>query len=146
MASPVNRVLIDTDLLSEIRKGRNGHAVAWSIDYLGHHPRFTVSALTVAEAVRGYRKAGQEQRLGKFLRFLPTSLEVLPLETSVAIIAGQIDGDLERTGQTIGRIDPLIAATAIHHDLTLVTGNTRHYQRVIDLGYHLRLQDWRQTQ
>jgi len=39
--------------------------------------------------------------------------------------------------------NPLIAATALHHNLVLVTGNTAHYQRLQALGYDLRLDDWR---
>jgi len=34
-------------------------------------------------------------------------------------------------------------ATALHHNLVLVTGNTALYQRLQALGYDLRLDDWR---
>ena len=37
----------------------------------------------------------------------------------------------------------MIAAIAVSRGLTLVTGNTRHYERVIGLGFDLRLDDWR---
>ncbi|MDQ2810105.1 MAG: type II toxin-antitoxin system VapC family toxin [Chloroflexota bacterium] len=33
----------------------------------------------------------------------------------------------------IGDADTLIAATALHHDLTLVTGNRRHFSRIPNL-------------
>jgi tRNA(fMet)-specific endonuclease VapC len=68
---------------------------------------------------------------------------VLPLDKESSLLAGRIHGDLLRTGQTIGRADPLIAAITISQDLTLVTGNTEHFQRIIDLGYPLRLDSWR---
>ena len=45
----------------------------------------------------------------------------------------RIRGRLRATGQTIGDTDILIAATAIEHDLTLVTRNRRHYDRIPDL-------------
>jgi tRNA(fMet)-specific endonuclease VapC len=54
-----------------------------------------------------------------------------------------IHGDLVRTGQTIGFADPLIAAIAIENGLTLVTGNTSHYERIQSLGYPLLLDNWR---
>jgi predicted nucleic acid-binding protein len=54
-----------------------------------------------------------------------------------------LDADLERTGQPIGRADPMIAALALRHDLTLVTGNIAHYQRIQALGYNLSLDNWR---
>ena len=69
--------------------------------------------------------------------------ESLTLDLSSAEIAGRIFGDLERTGQPIGRADPMIAAIALRHDLTLVTGNTAHYQRIQSLGYRLKLDYWK---
>ena len=45
--------------------------------------------------------------------------------------------------RSIGRADPMIAATAIIQGLELVTGNTAHYQRIQQLGYPLTLANWR---
>lgn len=42
----------------------------------------------------------------------------------------RLRGDLRRKGQLIGDPDILIAATALHHDLMLVTRNLRDFQRV----------------
>jgi predicted nucleic acid-binding protein len=71
------------------------------------------------------------------------SEELLPLDTEAAVIAGRIYGELEKVGRTIGRADPLIAGIAIAHDLTLVTGNTKHFERIAALGFPLVLEDWR---
>jgi tRNA(fMet)-specific endonuclease VapC len=46
--------------------------------------------------------------------------------------------ELERTGSVIGPHDLQIAATALHHGLTLVTHNTREFSRIPGL----RLDDW----
>jgi len=67
----------------------------------------------------------------------------LTLDLSSAESAGRIYADLNRTGQPIGRADPMIAAIAIQQGLTLVTGNLSHYQRIKDLGYELKLDNWR---
>jgi predicted nucleic acid-binding protein len=45
----------------------------------------------------------------------------------------EIRAYLRRQGQLIEDFDILIAATALHHDLTLLTFNVRHFQRVPDL-------------
>src|SRR2546423_14731325 len=45
----------------------------------------------------------------------------------------RIRGDLRRKGQIIGDFDILIASTAIHHHLTLVTRNIKDYQRIPNL-------------
>jgi tRNA(fMet)-specific endonuclease VapC len=68
---------------------------------------------------------------------------LLPLDHERAKLAGMILGDLHRSGQPIGRIDPFIAATAIEANALLITGNTRHFERVQRLGYPLRLDNWR---
>ena len=62
--------------------------------------------------------------------------EILPLGTGAAVIAGRIYGELERAGQSIGRVDPLIAGIAIAGKLTLVTGNTRHFERTARPDFH----------
>jgi tRNA(fMet)-specific endonuclease VapC len=66
-------------------------------------------------------------------------MEILTLDLASAEWAGRIYGDLERTGQTIGRMDALIAGIALRHDLVLVSGNQAHYQRIVALGYALKL-------
>ncbi|MCS7310988.1 MAG: type II toxin-antitoxin system VapC family toxin, partial [Armatimonadetes bacterium] len=71
-------------------------------------------------------------------------VEVLPFDTESAILAGRIDGDLWRTGQRVGRADPMIAAQAIVHSLVLVSGNLEHYRRIQTLGYPLQLANWRE--
>ncbi|WP_226889559.1 hypothetical protein [Nostoc sp. MG11] len=68
---------------------------------------------------------------------------MLTLQLSDAELAGRIYADLERTGQPIGLADAMIAAIAIQQDLTLVSGNLSHYQRIKVLGYSLKLDNWR---
>jgi predicted nucleic acid-binding protein len=41
-----------------------------------------------------------------------------------------IRGELRANGQLIGDADLLIAATALEHDLTLVTQNLHHFNRI----------------
>jgi len=68
---------------------------------------------------------------------------VLILELHDAVLAGRIYADLERIGRPIGYPDSMIAAIALQRDITLVTGNLSHYQRIQVLGYPLRLDNWR---
>jgi tRNA(fMet)-specific endonuclease VapC len=51
---------------------------------------------------------------------------------------GSLHADLERAGRPIGPNDLLIAATALAHDLTLVTHNISEFGRVPGLG----VEDW----
>jgi predicted nucleic acid-binding protein len=45
----------------------------------------------------------------------------------------------------IGVPDTAIAATALHLGVPLVTGNTADYARIHDVGYPLRLSNWREA-
>ena len=98
--------------------------------------------MTVTEIVAGWHKRQREDRIQQFLAEID-SAEVLPFDCKSAELAGRIYADLERTGQPIGLADSAIAATALQHDLMLVTGNVKHYQRIQALGYGLRLDNWR---
>lgn len=46
-----------------------------------------------------------------------------------ANLYGKIRSSLQRRGQPIGDVDTQIAATALRHNLTLVTANARHFRR-----------------
>jgi predicted nucleic acid-binding protein len=46
----------------------------------------------------------------------------------------------------IGYIDPFISVVASTHHLTLFTSNTKHFERIINLGYLLRIDNWRNSQ
>jgi tRNA(fMet)-specific endonuclease VapC len=139
----VNKALLDTDTLSEIGKGKNATIAANANTYRKVFGHYSFSAVTVLEVVRGYQKAQQLQRLHAFIASI-ASEEIFPLDVAAAELAGRITGDLDRTGQPIGRADPMIAAIAIDQGLELVTGNTSHYQRIQQLGYPLTLVNWRQ--
>jgi tRNA(fMet)-specific endonuclease VapC len=84
----------------------------------------------------------REAQIQKFLSGL-AAVEIVSLDVQIAEVAGRIYGDLERTGQPIGRADPMIAAIAVQQGLILVTGNQAHYQRIQALGYTLQLENWR---
>jgi tRNA(fMet)-specific endonuclease VapC len=138
----LNKTLLDTDILSEVLKGVNCQVLSRSNTYLQAFGQYTISVITVMEIVRGWHRLQREDRVQRFLAALPTT-EVLSVDSSTAELAGRIYADLQRTGQLIGVADSIIAATAIQHDLVLVTGNQSHYQRVQSQGYNSKLDNWR---
>ena len=138
----MNKALLDTGLYSEVLKGIDANVARNAASYRGLHGRFSVSLVTVMEVVYGYPRVKGEARLKVFLSAVVKE-EVLPLGLRDAELAGRIAADLDRTGRTIGQIDPMIAATALNRGLELVTGNTAHYQRVQQLGHPLVLVNWR---
>jgi tRNA(fMet)-specific endonuclease VapC len=138
----VDKALLDTDIFSEVLKGIDRNVVAKATAYQTTFGRYSISTITVIEIVRGFHKLQREARLQQFLAVLD-GVELLTLDRRSAELAGRIYADLERTGQPIGRADPMIAAIASSNGLTLVTGNVSHFRRVQTLGYELKLDNWR---
>lgn len=138
----MDRALLDTDILSELMRRRNAHVVNHAAAYRREFGRLTITTLSIVEIVKGLVKAGRDSKIDAFLRFAGDH-EVLTLDAEAASLAGRAYARLEAQGISIGRIDPLIAAIAMRHGCELVAGNSEHYQRLRDLGFHLSLADWR---
>ena len=138
----MSRQLLDTDILSEIIKGKHAAIAARAAAYLAQQGRFTTSAVSVAEIVYGFRRMGREDRVTQFESSLD-SAEVLPLDDAAARLAGRINADLERGGRIIGMPDVMIAAIALRSGLAIITGNVAHFEHVRAVGYQLVIDNWR---
>jgi tRNA(fMet)-specific endonuclease VapC len=138
----LDKALLDTDILSESLKRIDRQVVSRATAYLAVFGHYTISTITVLEIVKGWHKRQREDKIQQFFAQIAVA-EVLTLQLSDAELAGRIYADLERTGQPIGLADAIIAAIAIQNDLTLITGNLSHYQRIQTLNYHLKLDNWR---
>ena len=117
----------------------------WVVDYLkGKKPAtklFTslaknglaISLITFGEIYEGiyYAENPKISELGfrNFLRFV----DILPLNRQIMKRFARIRGNLRQKGRIIGDPDILIASTTIFHNLTLLTRNLKHYQRIPDL-------------
>lgn len=137
----MTRVLLDKDILSEILKGRNRTVARRSSAYEFEHGVFTTSAVSVSEIVAGLSRNGDAGVIA-FVDWFDRH-QVLVLDREAGRFGGEIYARLRSAGTDIGLPDCLIAGTAMANDLTLVTGNTKHFQRVVDLGFTLRLENWR---
>jgi tRNA(fMet)-specific endonuclease VapC len=92
-----------------------------------------ISEVTYGEIYEGiYYGRNPKQAERVFQQFL-RSVDVLPLTRLTWRRFARIRGELRRTGQLIGDPDLLIAATALQRNLTVVTGNRRHFTRVAGL-------------
>ena len=138
----MDKVLRDTDTYSEVIKRRNAEVSANASDYLAEFECFTISTLSIFEMVWGLERVKRTAQLEKLVQDI-VNLDILQVDTEISLLAGRIHGELVRMGQLVGTTDSMIAATAIHHNLTLVTGNLKHYERIQTLGYPLRLENWR---
>jgi tRNA(fMet)-specific endonuclease VapC len=139
----MHKTILDTDILSDFLRGRNLNVVRRVDAYLREHGHLTVSVVTAFEIIRGRHQAQQFERAAQFLEWTKGA-ELLAFDEICARVGGEIAGALLRTGTTVGVADALIAATAITHDLALVTANVEHYQRMSSFG--LRIENWRDAE
>ena len=137
--------LFDTDAISELLRPR---PLPRYLDWLRAVPRdeqFT-SAVTVGELFKGaYRSAAMERHLNNIEERVLPAVTILPFDLSTARVFGMIRAELERNGNILPDADLQIAATALYHDLELVTGNLRHFQRIPSLRLNHILADSRAT-
>ncbi len=122
--------LFDTDAISEVYKRRpNGAYLAWLAN-IPRRDQFT-SAVVIGEMYAGAFLVRSPARfLANIRDRLLQEVTVLPFDVGVAEVYGRVRAELQRSGRPIPDTDLQIAATAIAHGLTLVTGNVRHHARV----------------
>jgi tRNA(fMet)-specific endonuclease VapC len=127
--------MLDTNILSDLVKHPQG-VVSKHIATVGEDSICT-SIIVACELRFGVVKSGSSrlvQKLDRILGILP----VLSLEPSIDHYYATIRDYLEKAGTPIGPNDLLIAAHALALNLTLVTANTREFERVPDLN----LENW----
>ena len=138
----MDKILLDTDIFSEILKQKHEKVVSRAEQYHSYFGFYSITTITVLEIIKGFHKVGRENHIARFLSAI-SGTEILTLNIKSAELAGRIYADLERTGQPIGRADPMIAAIALENNLALSTGNISHYQRIQNAGYDLILDNWK---
>ena len=97
-----------------------------------------VSAITVCELQFGVSNSSQPEKNQRALTEFLGPLEILDFPATASVVYGEIRTRLQRAGTPIGSYDLLLAAHALHRNLTLVTNNVREFSRVPDL----RIENW----
>jgi toxin FitB len=121
--------LLDTNIIFEtIRRNPNKAVIAW-LDKLPAEALY-LSVLTMGEIQKGVEALGDGKRREKLRLWLEHELpewfeaRVLPIDLAVADRWGRL---LAEVGRPFPTIDSLLAATALHHELRLVTRNARDF-------------------
>ena len=125
------RYLIDTCVFSEYTKLRRNTAVTDWVDAQEQESVF-ISVLTVGEIEKGIVRMPPSRRktaLAVFLEDLIRRFDdhVLGVTIPTVRLWGRTLADLENRGCVLPVIDSLIAATALEHDLTIVTRNVADF-------------------
>ena len=126
--------LLDTDTCIGILKGVPKVVSAWR----ACNERCALSLMSVGELAYGAAKArNPEAERGRVER-LAGILDEGSLTKAVMMRFGLLKAELEAAGTPLADADLLIAATALEHGMTLVTGNTKHFARIPGL----ELENW----
>ncbi len=116
---------------------RNEGRVRETLKKIGTQNCF-ISEITIAELYFGLAKATDKKRKLEDIREVQKLFRVIPVYSSFKEY-GEIRHSLEHTGQRVDQFDLLIGATALHHKMTLVTSNLKHFERMEGLT----IENWR---
>jgi len=113
--------LLDTSVIIDVLNGkRNRGQILGDLGRQGH--LLACCSINVTEVYAGMRTL-EEIRTFDFLK----SLQFYPVTWPIARLAGLLKRDHARKGVSLAITDVTIAAVAIHHQLTLLTDNLKHY-------------------
>jgi tRNA(fMet)-specific endonuclease VapC len=129
-------IVLDTDVISELMRRNPAPSM---VARLGEVPAAEqcTTAVTIGELAYGARKVGRPELYERALVLLGQT-RVLSFDREAAEAYGRIRSDLERRGTRLADPDLRIAATALVHRATVITGNVRHFSRVPGLS----VEDW----
>ncbi len=133
----MNRVLIDTDILSYYFKGDKDVTENFDL-YLQKNEIIEISVITYYEILGGLYARDAHNQLNVFKDFISENA-VIPMTDNSASISADLYSKLRKSGKTVDDIDILIAGIAIDNDLTLITNNEKHFNRIPGL----KIENWK---
>jgi predicted nucleic acid-binding protein len=92
------------------------------------------TTITLGELLYGAARRGSDQLISRVREVLQLATVILPFDSEAAEIYGPLRAELERQGRRLDEPDLRIASIALSRELTLVTGNVRHFKRVPGLA------------
>ncbi len=135
--------LFDTDAISELLKPRPAHGYVRWLETVPREDQYT-SAVVVGELYQGaFGSPAVLRHLENIEKRVLPAVTVLSYDAPAARVYGRIRAELESAGRPLADADLQIAATALVHDLELVTGNVKHFRRVPQLRISLALAEAR---
>lgn len=129
------RFMLDTNIVIYVIKRRPIEVLETFNKYAG---QMCISSITLAELMHGVEKSVVPEKNLRNVEDFVSRLEVLDYGNKAADHYGNIRASLERQGKTIGVNDLHIAGHARSEGLTLVSNNTREFERIDGL----MLVDW----
>jgi tRNA(fMet)-specific endonuclease VapC len=126
--------LLDSDWLINALAGRS-RAVS-PLERLAAVHRIGVSVITLGEVYQqAFTVTNPNAYLTTFRTFI-APFRVIPVTEPIAVRFAELRALLTTRGELIADFDILIAARALHYNLTVLTFNYRHFSRIPDLALY----------
>jgi len=132
-------VILDTDVLGALSARRSPPGLRDRLVYASGIVYTT--AINWAEVCHGIARRISEERdrlRERYEELVLPFIGILDFDQRSAELYGSVRADLERKGERLADPDLMVAAIALRYDMTLVSGNTRHFARIPEL----RVENW----
>jgi toxin FitB len=131
----VTRYLVDTNVISAVAPTAavpRTELVAWMDRRSANLFVSTITIAEISDGIAKLRREGAKRKAADLSAWLQTVLHlygdrVLSFYSATAEIAGLLSDLARGRGHAPGFADVAIAATALRHDLTILSRNTRHF-------------------
>jgi predicted nucleic acid-binding protein len=124
--------LLDTNCISElVRPKPEPRVLNWM--EAADEATLYLSVLTVGEIRKGVAGLTQSKRRTQLETWLEVDLQarfsgrIMPIDRAIADRWGLLTAEAKRKGNPLSVIDGLLAATALHHNLTVVSRNSSDF-------------------
>lgn len=126
------KVLLDTNVLSEGRRLGGNKKVRARLEATAEEDQF-ISVISVGEIAAGTAKLDPGKRRRELEAWLDMAERffadhILPIDRDIAHLWGDLTARLAKAGHTLHMADGLIAATALHHGMRLMTRNIKDFE------------------
>jgi predicted nucleic acid-binding protein len=122
--------LVDANVLSEpTKETADPKVVAW---LEANEANLVVEPIIIGElriGILALPRGRKRDKLEQWLETLVDTIECLPWDGAAGRRWAALVVDLKRKGETVPLLDGMIAATALHHDLTVATRNIRDFKK-----------------
>ena len=122
--------LLDTNIISELMKKQPSSYLLEKMEDVSDNSIYTASVCAMELRYGALRVPNGEALWSKIQKRILSRIQILSFGYQEAMKAAELLDALHASGQPIGIEDTMIAATAMSHELILVTANTQHFLRI----------------
>ena len=132
------KFLLDTNIVIDFLRGKKS-----IVEKIGRilPQGIGISAISLAELYHGvYKSSRPKYNLTKVDEFISVpGISVVDLDKQIAKHYGKMLAELESRGVKLAEVDILIAATAGEIGLTILTGDKKHFARLVEFGVKVEI-------